>query len=196
MDRAQVPEWIAEQNALVLGDEPCSHFLLVNVANEDIIGSYPVPADAERILARIADLPDELPTGHQAIKLIAVGKSGSLRATVTMQMQGRSAGAKRATDDMIQHARAMNATLGGMESSMASMAARAQAADQSAAASEARAREMQNAQFELVQFCQKMVLERQAEQAKLEEAKARSETFKMLGAQAAPYVGPLMNVAL
>src|SRR5690606_36021283 len=84
----------------------------------------------------------------------------------------------------------------GMESSMASMAARAQAADQSAAASEARAREMQNAQFELVQFCQKMVLERQAEQAKLEEAKARSETFKMLGAQAAPYVGPLMNVAL
>lgn len=92
MDRAQIPEWVDEQNKLVLGDEPCSHFLLVNLSNEDIIGTYPVPADAERILARIGDLPDELPTGHQAIKLIAVGRAGSLRAAVTMQLQGRKIG--------------------------------------------------------------------------------------------------------
>lgn len=187
MEQPQFNEWIEHQNALVLGDEKTSHYILAS-ATEEIFDTFEAPADAGVMRERITSLVDQLPNGRHLVNVISVSDRGTHRGKVGFALEGRSAAAKSSSREAEGHAKAMRLQVDTMESQLSNMQARLDAAGTRAYDAEERAGSLLADNFKMLSMANQILLEKERNGVSMIEAQARAESFKAIATQ----VGPIL----
>jgi len=191
----QLEDFVEEYNKLVINDEKTAYFQLVNAGTDETWHTFPNPADASRIQAAISNMGNELPTGRHSIRVQAVSEgSGAIRGQVAQAIEGRSAAAKQAGNEQVQHAKALQMNIDTADKQMASMAARLQAAQERAQEAEERAGTMVGEVYKMGDMVNGFIMERESAQLDREERESRMRSMNAIAEVMAPILGQAVTI--
>lgn len=188
--------FIEKYNSLVIADEGISHYQLINTFSDEVMLTFPCPADEAEIMGAISDKANELATGTYVLKLVAFGeKTRTVLGSFNSTVQGRNSDAKRVAQEHVTHAKAIAMNVSTAEGQLNSMMVRMQAADQRAHEAEERAGSLVEHVYKLGDIVNTVMYDQDERRMQREESEARIAIYKDIAGALMPLLGPLVVIA-
>lgn len=190
---SEIHDFCAEYNGLILGDEKCAYFSIVQ--GDTRWRSFVAPIDdADRITAAISGIAHGLPTGSHVLFLQAVAQLGGIMGQLSITVDGRSQAAKKAHSDQLPTVRGSQLIVETAEKQIDLAMNRAEQAERRAQTLQAALNERDVAQMTLMETCTKMIWDQERAQLDEEERRARIEAIQAIALTFAPVANAIAEM--
>lgn len=186
---SDIEEFLEEYNALVIGDEETTKYQIIHTGTEEPWGTFPAPADLDKVLAAVSRVGSQLATGNHSIRIQAIGRDGGIRGQLGLSVEGKSAAARSSGNEMVQHAKALRMNIETADTQLANMSARLQAADQRAREAEDRAGNMAGDVYKMGDLVNKMLMDKESAIIDRDERESRMQNMAKITETLVPVLG-------
>lgn len=190
---SEIVEFIEEYNRLVIGDEKCAYFSIVQ--SDTRWRSFVAPlAEPDRVLAAISGIAQGLPVGSHVLFIQAVAPHGGIMGQISVTVDGRSQAAKKAHSDQLATVKGSQMIVETAESQINLAMQRAESAERRAQALQEQINEQQASHLTLVETCSRMLLDQERAQLDEEDRRARIEMAQNTLLMATPALNYALEV--
>lgn len=193
---ANVKDFVEEYNKLVIEGTATTYFQIVLMSSDDVWNTFIAPADPEKVEAALANVSTDLPTGKHTLQVQAMGDGNIVRARMSQNVEGRSAAARQANNDVIAHAKAVSLNIETAEIQMRHSNARSQVANERAETSERHVASLVADGFKMQEICHKMIIEKESAAFDEDERAARMHNMKAIAETFVPMLGPVVKLGM